>query len=307
MFNPLEQFNVLPGFPMDSSLFGSGLISIFFSDYVLESLYKFYAALVKFPCLSVRTFFISALYTMCLYEKVAESMVFLCPSRYFSIFWWFSAILCYLLVFSLYTFGRIQKLCYGSWTFVVHGQFNYVESLVDDNVGLQHAKYFVYVWLIFISILLFNIFGLVPYFFTLTSHIIVTFALSLVFFVGFNVLAVRLHGLKFFTLFVPSGAPAFIRPFLVYIEMISYFARVFSLSIRLFANMTAGHTLLKILAGYVYVLFVLPGTWPVSGLVSFLIVVVVTVLEVFIAFLQSYVFSMLLCVYLNDVLNVGEH
>ena len=245
MFNPLEQFNVLPGFPLDSTVFGAGLIDALFFDPISETFYKFYAAMSKFPCLSARPFFISALYTMCLYEKAVVSMVFLCPSRYFSMLWGFLSILGYMFFFYAHSVWKIQKLCYSCWTFIISDQFRYVESLVDDNVGLHHVKYFVYIWLVFISILLFNVFGLVPYFFTITSHVVVTFALSLIFFVGVNVLSIRLHGLKFFSLFVPSGAPALIRPFLVYIEMISYFARVFSLSIRLFANMTAGHTLLK--------------------------------------------------------------
>lgn len=180
-------------------------------------------------------------------------------------------------------------------------------SLLGNNVGFANLRYFNHIFVVFLFVALTNVLGMIPFFFTLTSQFAVTFVLAATLFVGFNLLAIRLHGLNFFNLFIPTGAPAAIRPFLVFIEFISYFARVLSLSIRLFANMTAGHTLMKILAGYVYVMLLALSAWSFAGLIVLSLLFVIVLLEIFIAFLQAYVFVMLLCVYLNDVLAADAH
>jgi F-type H+-transporting ATPase subunit a len=146
-------------------------------------------------------------------------------------------------------------------------------------------------------ILLGNLLGMIPYSFAFTSHIIVTFALAITVFIGVTVLAVAKHGLHFFSFFVPPGAPVAMWPLLIPIEVISYLSRPVSLSVRLFANILAGHTLLKVIAGFIALLGAL-------GVLPFALVVALTGLEVLIAFLQAYVFAILTCLYLNDALHL---
>lgn len=119
-----------------------------------------------------------------------------------------------------------------------------------ENININTQIYFPYIFLYFLIILSYNLLGMIPYSFTVTSHLIITFYLSLSAFIGVNVIAVQANNIAFFNLFLPKGVPTAIIPFLVFIELVSYLARVFSLAIRLFANMMSGHTLLKILAGF---------------------------------------------------------
>ena len=178
--------------------------------------------------------------------------------------------------------------------------------LTVQNLGIKVGQLY-YPWILFSFLIVasLNLIGMVPHAFTVTSHIIVTFSLAFMFFVGINLRAIIDQKWHYFSLFLPSGAPAVITPFLVVIELISYIARVFSLSIRLFANMMAGHTLLKILIGFAFlILFQLPTTnWLVSlvGLIPFFLVAIITFLEVAIAILQAYVFTVLLCLYIKDL------
>jgi F-type H+-transporting ATPase subunit a len=146
-------------------------------------------------------------------------------------------------------------------------------------------------------ILVGNLYGMVPYSFTFTSHIIVTFVMALVVFVGVTVIAIVKHKMRFFTLFMPPGVPMAMAPLLVPIEIISYLSRPISLSVRLFANMLAGHTLLKVFAGFVISLGMF-GVFPLA------FVVALTGLEIVIAMLQAYVFTILTCLYLNDALHL---
>ena len=180
--------------------------------------------------------------------------------------------------------------------------------LIVRNLGVKVGQLY-YSWILFSFLLIasLNLIGMVPYAFTVTSHIIVTFSLAFMFFVGINLRAIIDQKFHFFNLFLPSGAPVVIRPFLVIIELISYIARVFSLSIRLFANMMAGHTLLKILIGFAFLISIQLQTtnWLVSllGLIPFFLVFIITFLEVAIALLQAYVFTVLLCLYIKDLYN----
>jgi F-type H+-transporting ATPase subunit a len=138
---------------------------------------------------------------------------------------------------------------------------------------------------------------MIPYSFTVTSHIIVTFALATLVFVGVTILGFVKHGMHFFAFFVPPGAPLLMWPLLIPIEVISYLSRPISLSVRLFANMLAGHTLLKVIAGFIAVL-------GVFGVLPLALVVALTGLEILIAFLQAYVFAILTCLYINDALHM---
>ena len=175
--------------------------------------------------------------------------------------------------------------------------YEFVAEMVRSNVGSEGRPYFPFIFTLFVFLLFGNMLGLIPYSYTFTSQIIVTFAMAAFVFIGVTIIALFKHGLHFFSFFVPAGAPKVLIPFLIVIEVISYFVRPVSLSVRLFANMLAGHTLLKVIAGFVAAL-------GVFGIVPFAFVVVLTGLEILIAFLQAYVFAILTCLYINDALHL---
>ena len=180
---------------------------------------------------------------------------------------------------------------------LVEMSYEFIAGLLRETVGQEGRKYFSFVFTLFMFVLFGNLLGMTPYSFTFTSHIIVTFALAFVVFIGVTVLGFVKHGLHFFTFFVPPGTPLVMTPLLVPIELISYLSRPISLSVRLFANMLAGHTLLKVIAGFIFAL-------GLFGIVPWLFVVVLTGLEILIAFLQAYVFTVLTCLYINDALHL---
>ena len=175
--------------------------------------------------------------------------------------------------------------------------YNFIAQLINDTVGDQGKKYFPFIFSIFMFVLVGNMVGMIPYSFTFTSHIIVTFALASVVFIGVTVLGFAKHGLHFFSFFVIPGLPWYMLPILIPIEIISYLSRPISLSVRLFANMLAGHTLLKVFAG-----FVLP--LGLAGILPLAFIVALTGLEILIAFLQAYVFAILTCLYINDAIHL---
>lgn len=185
----------------------------------------------------------------------------------------------------------------GRWQSMAELTYEFIEGLIRGTVGPEGRRFFPFVFSLFIFVLFGNMLGMVPYSFTLTSHIIVTFALAAVVFIGVTVLGFVRHGLHFFKFFVPPGIPILMWPLMVPIEVISYFSRPISLSVRLFANMLAGHTLLKVFAGFVAVL-------GVAGILPLAVVVGLTALELLIAFLQAYVFAILTCLYINDALHL---
>lgn len=186
--------------------------------------------------------------------------------------------------------GRLQSLQEMAYEFIA--------GMLRDNVGSEGRPYFPFVFTLFMFILFCNLIGMIPFTFTVTSHIIVTFALALVVFVGVTIIGFARHGLRFLGLFVPSGVPLALLPVLVPIEVISYFVRPISLSVRLFANMMAGHTMLKVFAGFVIGLGIAGGWAPL------LFIVALTGLEIGIAVLQAYVFTILTCLYLNDAVHL---
>jgi F-type H+-transporting ATPase subunit a len=179
--------------------------------------------------------------------------------------------------------------------------YEFVAGMVRDNVGQEGKKYFPFIFTLFLFILFGNLIGMVPYTFTFTSHIIVTFAMALVVFLGVTAIGIARHGLHFFSLFVPPGVPKVMLVLLVPIEVISYLIRPITLSVRLFANMMAGHTMLVIFASFVTSLgayFLLPGLLPLLATTAFMF------LEVLVAVLQAYVFAILTCIYLHDAIHL---
>lgn len=188
--------------------------------------------------------------------------------------------------------GRLQSIAELGYEFIA--------NMVRDNAGSEGRPYFPFLFTLFFFIVLCNLLGMVPYSFTPTSHIIVTFAMAIVVFVGVTVIGMVKNGLGFLKLFVPSGVPLPLLFILVPIEVISYFVRPISLSLRLFANMMAGHTMLKVFGGFVFSLGILAGWAPLAFLVA------LTGLEIGIAILQAYVFTILSCLYLHDALHPGH-
>jgi len=181
--------------------------------------------------------------------------------------------------------------------------YEFIGNMINDNIGKEGMKYFSFIFTLFMFILLGNLIGMMPYSFTWTSHIIVTFSISFFIFIAVTLIAITKHGLiKFLKFFAPSGVPKPMLILLIPIEVISYLSRPISLSVRLFANMMAGHTLLKVIAGFVFVLgansFIIGGALPIAFLVA------LTGLEIVIAFLQAYVFAILTCLYINDAIHL---
>jgi len=176
--------------------------------------------------------------------------------------------------------------------------YTFVAKMINDTAGSNAKPFFPFIFTIFMFVLFCNMVGMLPYSFTVTSHIIVTFVLAGIVFVGVTVIGFIKHGIKYLNLFVPKGVPVVLLPLIVIIEIISYLSRPISLSVRLFANMMAGHTMLKVFGGFVISLGILGGWLPLSFSIA------LTGLEVLVAFLQAYVFAILTCIYLNDALNL---
>ena len=181
--------------------------------------------------------------------------------------------------------------------------YEFISDMINDNIGKEGKKYLPFIFSIFLFILIGNLLGMLPFSFTWTSHIIVTFAIAFFIFIFVTILAILKHGIfKFLSFFAPSGVPKPMLILLIPIEIISYLSRPVSLSVRLFANMMAGHTLLKVIGGFVFVLgansYIVGGVLPVAFLVA------LTGLEIVIAFLQAYVFAILTCLYINDAIHL---
>ena len=193
---------------------------------------------------------------------------------------------------------RKGSLVPGRWQSLAELSYQFIASTVRDNCGSAGRPYFPFIFTLFMFILFCNLLGMIPYSFTVTSHIIVTFALAAVIFLGVTLLAIFKHGTHFLAFFLPKGTPWWMAPMMYFIELFSYLARPISLSVRLAANMMAGHTMLKVIAGFVVMLGVAGGWAPLALLIG------LTGFEVGIAILQAYIFTVLTCVYLNDALHL---
>lgn len=181
----------------------------------------------------------------------------------------------------------------------------FVAGMVRESAGEAGMRYFPLVFTLFVFIFVANMLGMIPGFFTVTSHIVVTAALAGLVFLTVLVVGFARNGLRFLRLFVPEGVPALILPLVVLIEVISFLSRPVSHSVRLFANMLAGHITLKVFGGFV-VMLLGAGSFAVLSPLPLLMAVALTALEVLVAFLQAYVFTMLTCMYLNDALHPGH-
>jgi F-type H+-transporting ATPase subunit a len=192
---------------------------------------------------------------------------------------------------------RRAALVPGRWQSLAELSYEFVEDMVDTNAGHGARAFFPFVFTLFMFILFANFLGLIPYSFTITSHIIVTFGLAAVVFIGVTVVGIVRHGWHFLRLFVPEGVPVVLLLLLVPIELLSYCIRPFTLSIRLFANMLAGHTMLAIFGGFA-------ASVGLLGILPLAIDVLLIGLELLVAALQAYVFAILTCLYLHDALHL---
>lgn len=194
------------------------------------------------------------------------------------------------------------KFVPSSYQSLIELVYEFVMNLVDEQIGPEGKKFFTFIFTVFTFLLLNNLFGMVPYSFTATSHLIVTFSMSLSLFLGITIIGFQTHGIHFFSFLLPKGAPLALAPLLVVLELISYCFRGISLGVRLFANMMAGHTLVKILAGFAWTMAAAGGFLKIASLIPFLVVLSLTGLELAVAFLQAYVFTILTCIYMHDAI-----
>jgi len=188
--------------------------------------------------------------------------------------------------------GRYQSL--------IEILYTTIYDMVKENSGSEGLRYFPVMLTLFLFLLIMNLFGLIPYTFTPTSHGAVSFGLSISIFVGCNIIAFSKHGLDYMSMFFPPGVHAGIAPFLVAVELISYFAKPVSLGLRLAANITAGHLLFAILTSFIWQMLCAGGMVAVAGLFPLLITFFITILEIGVAAIQAYVFCLLTIIYLND-------
>ena len=210
----------------------------------------------------------------------------------------FMAISALTILFLLFIGTKKKLLIPSKMQLVTELSYTFIAKMINETAGNNAKPYFPFIFTLFMFVLFCNMIGMLPYSFTVTSHIIVTFVLAAIVFIGVTVIGFMKHGIKYLGLFVPKGVPVALLPLIIVIEVISYLSSPVSLSVRLFANMMAGHTMVKVFGGCGISLGLLGGWLPLSFSVA------LTGLEILVAFLQAYVFAILTCIYLNDALNL---
>ena len=213
-----------------------------------------------------------------------------------------------LIVIAALTIGATSSraLVPGRMQSVAEMSYEFVADTLRSSAGSEGMKFFPLVFSLFMFILVVNMIGLIPYTFTVTSHIIITASLALLVFTTVIVYGFAKHGLHFFKLFVPSGIPIYILPLVTFIEVLSFVSRPISHSVRLFANMLAGHITLKVFAGFIVMLGSLGFLGSLGAILPLGLTVAMTALELLVAFLQAYVFAILTCIYINDAIHPGH-
>jgi F-type H+-transporting ATPase subunit a len=197
-----------------------------------------------------------------------------------------------------------NKIIPNNWSISLESSFASLNTMVRDQIGVNFEKYFPFIYSIFFYILIANLISNVPYSFAVTASGVVSLGLSLTIFIGVTILAFSIHGIRFFAFFIPSGTPLSLVPLLVLIELISYLARAVSLGVRLFANITAGHTLLKILSTYLFKLLTGNLLVAILTLIPFAIFLALVGLEIAVSLIQAFVFTLLVCSYLRDAIEL---
>ncbi len=185
--------------------------------------------------------------------------------------------------------------------------YEFIANAIRDNIGSEGRRYFPLVFTLFVVVMLGNSLGLIPYSFTYTSHLIVTLALALIIFITVLVIGIARHGFHFFSLFLPPGLPVWLIPLILPIEILSFIVRPITLSVRLFANMIAGHIMLKVFAGFSVGMVAAMGGWGyLAAIFPMFFNTVLIGFELLIAFLQAYVFTVLSCIYLKDTIHIDH-
>lgn len=214
-------------------------------------------------------------------------------------------ILVLFLVISLHVVANNNsKLVPSKWSIALESSFASINSMVRDQIGSVNEIYLPFIYSLFFFILIANLTGNVPYSYTVTTSAVVTLSLSFTILIGVTILGLYIHKVRFFSFFIPSGTPLALVPLLVLIELLSYSARAFSLGIRLFSNMVAGHTLMKILATFLYQMFSSTVIVFVLTLVPFAIFLAIMGLELAVSVIQAYVFTILTCSYIKDAIEL---
>ncbi|TMJ33448.1 MAG: F0F1 ATP synthase subunit A [Alphaproteobacteria bacterium] len=201
---------------------------------------------------------------------------------------------------------RSRALVPGRLQTVAEMSYEFVAGTLRSTAGSEGMKFFPLVFSLFMFILVLNVIGIIPYTFTVTSHLIITVSLALLVFLTVLVYGFWTHGLHFLKLFVPSGIPIYILPLVTFIEVLSFLSRPVSHSVRLFANMLAGHITLKVFGGFVTMLGALGVVGWLGAILPLALTIALTALELLVAFLQAYVFAILTCIYLNDAIHPGH-
>jgi len=215
---------------------------------------------------------------------------------------WMVIVVVFLTVFLI---GGMRKnaVIPGRWQVMVELMYSFIAGMIRDNVGKEGKQYFPFIFTLFVFVLGLNLAGMLPYAFTVTSHIAVNFAMAAFIFIGVTLVGFIKNGAGYLKLFAPAGVPWWLMPMIVAIELISYCTRPVSLSVRLFANMLAGHIMMKVFAGFVLSMAAAGVVGMAGAIVPFTVNVLLTGLEILVACLQAYVFTILTCIYLNDAMH----
>ena len=213
-------------------------------------------------------------------------------------------IVLFTIIFSHYFTSNYNKVIPSKWGVLQETIYSSILGMVREQIGSKNEIYFPLIISIFLLVLVTNLIGMVPYSFTPTGQLIVSLGLSVMIWIGVTLIGFQKHGIKFWSFFVPLGTPLILVPLLVNIELISYTARAFSLGVRLMANITAGHTLLKIISTFVWQILHAGPVFFIIGLLPVILLTALTGLELAIAILQAYVFSILTCSYIKDAVNL---
>lgn len=208
----------------------------------------------------------------------------------------------------LYSISGLKEgvLVPSRWQSVLEIVYETIFGIVSDNIGKEksHQAYFPFIFTIFMFIVLMNLFGIIPYTFSPTAHIAVTFGLSLSIFLGVTLLGIVNYGANYFSMFMPAGSPLVLAPFMIVIELVSHTAKAVSLGVRLAANITAGHILFAILSGFTWTMLTAGGIMSIASIFPMLIVLFITVIEMAVAVIQAYVFSLLTAIYISESIHL---
>lgn len=211
-----------------------------------------------------------------------------------------------LIGFQLISYNSQGYLLPNRWQAVYESIYFFVAGITFENIGTKGQTYFPFIFTLFIFLLFCNILGLIPYSFTVTSHFIITFSLSLIVWVGKLIIGFRLHGIKLFGILLPGGVPFAIIPFFVIVEFLSFLIPLVALGVRLFANIIAGHILLKVIVGFCWSIMISGGLLFVAHFVPIIVLFILLFLETAVAFIQAYVFTMLTCLITGDIIKGGH-